>query len=305
MHTELDRFVGDLAIFGRHLALKGIIPANAGDVSSVLSAEASKAISKQYSKQTGKLRFSRLAELRNIRRDGRNYYNAESVPDELVQPLLTEIASRVLVISATGAKLWDVERHPEKQLCLIRVTPDGRGFHILFGNEEYGLIPSIEVISHLVANATNLRQGLQTSAALHVHPPNLVAIESHSTIDGSYVEFNKVLYTQKEGVLTNASDLIGLVPYHPSGSRALFESSVDSIEAHRITLWGKHGVFIRERSIERCVDLLEYAEDAAIASVRSLTNPGSFKGLEIAALERAIGMYSINPALLELLRERK
>ncbi len=104
---------------------------------------------------------------------------------------------------------------------------------------------------------------------------------------------------------TNVSDLVGLVAYHPSGSRALFENSVESIESHRITLWGRHGVFIRERSLERCVDLLEYAEDAAVAAVRSLTNPGSFGGLEFSDLEKAIKLYGINPAILELLRGKE
>jgi ribulose-5-phosphate 4-epimerase/fuculose-1-phosphate aldolase len=70
-----------------------------------------------------------------------------------------------------------------------------------------------------------------------------------------------------------------------------------------MTLWGRHGVFIRERSLERCVDLLEYAEDAANAAVRSLLNPGVFGGLSNVDLERAIRLYSINPAILQLLRE--
>ncbi|TSC55823.1 MAG: Uncharacterized protein Greene041639_497 [Parcubacteria group bacterium Greene0416_39] len=301
VHEELDEHIRNLGYFGEHLGLTGLIPANGGDISILLGEEAAEAVLRGFKPQSELILFRRLSELVHIRRDGRTHYNAESVPEEITQDLIRPLAGRVVVITATGAKLWDIARHPERRLCVLEVNPDGRGFHLLYGNREYGLIPSIETLSHLVALATTLKEGAGSASAFHAHPPALVAVDAHMSVRGSYEELNKILFSQKEGVLTNLSDLVGVVPYEPSGSKALLEKSIESIQQHRFTLWERHGVFIRERSFERCIDLLEYAEDAAKAALRALLNPEAFLGLTRQDVERAVQLYNINPRILDLL----
>ncbi len=302
---ELDQFINDLGSFSRHLALKGYLPANAGNASFVMGKEGTNAVLSAFHRQTELISFEHLAELKNIRHDGRTYYNAESVPIDSIKPLIRDLAGKVVPITATGAKLWDVDRNPDKRLCLLEINQDADGFYLLFGNKEYGIVPSIETLTHLVANTSNLRNGLDSSAALHTHPPHLVAVNSHIEVNNSYAELNKIVYTQKEGVLTNVSDLIGVVPYQPSGSKALLSDSFEAINNHRFTLWSHHGAFIRERTIERCVDLLEYVEDAATAALRSLLNPNKFVPLSDSDIEKVIKLYNLKPDLLDILRSDK
>lgn len=303
VHEEIDRFIGDLALFGKHLALRGFMPANAGDVSLVLSVEAGEIVLERFGQPKRFFPFSHLSELVEIRDDGRHYFNAESFPTEVIQGHIRPLAGRLLVITVTGAKLWDVERDAGRRLCIVEVSSECDGISIVYGNEEYGTIPSIETASHLVANAVNFQEGHSDSSVLHCHPQDLVAVGAHTAIGNSYAEFNKTLYTQKEGVLTNVSDLIGVVPYHPSGSRALFEESVSDIYSHRFLLWQRHGVLIREQSLERCVDLLEYAEDAAAAAIRSIMHPDAFQGLTHTDLQSAVNLYGLSPAILDLTDE--
>jgi len=301
IHEEIDQFVSDLTVFCRHVALRGSIPANAGDVSFLLSREAEETVLQRFDYTKTLHPFSSFSDMVEIRADGRDYFNAESFPAEVIQDHIQSLAGRLLVISATGSKLWDVERDAGKRLCIIQVSPNCDGIYVVYGNREHGTIPSIETASHLVANAVNLRAGLSTSASLHCHPSNLVSVGMHVAVDNSHEQLNRTLYTQREGILTNVADLVGIVPYEPSGSRALLEESIEKIYNHRFVLWSYHGVLIRGFSFERCIDMLEYAEDAAALAVRSLTNPGSFGLLSKSDLEKAVELYGLSPAILEIL----
>lgn len=303
VHVELDEHINNLGFFGEHLGQIGLIPANGGDISILLGEKAAEAVLRKFRRQSELVLFSRLSELVHIRRDGRTHYNAESLPEEMIQSLVKPLAGRVVLVTATGTKLWDIARHPERRLCILEISDDGKGFYLLYGNHEYGLIPSIETPSHLVALATTFKEGSSSASAFHAHPPALVAVDAHTSVRGSYGELNRLLYTQKEGILTNIPDLVGVVPYEPSGSKALLERSIESIIQHRFTIWEHHGVLIRERSFERCVDLLEYAEDAARAALQSLLNPQTFLGLTQQDLERAVKLYKLNPGILDLLKK--
>lgn len=108
VHPELDEHIQNLGFFGGHLGLAGVIPANGGDISILLGEEAGEAILHRFGRQNDLVLFSRLSELVRIRRDGRTHYNSESVPEEMIQDLIKPLAGRVAVITATGAKLWDI-----------------------------------------------------------------------------------------------------------------------------------------------------------------------------------------------------
>ncbi len=155
-----------------------------------------------------------------------------------------------------------------------------------------------------MANSINICNKLPSSAVFHSHPISLIATASHIKINNSYKELNKILYTQKEGLVTNIPELIGLTKYEPSGSKALIKESLAAINNHRVVIWGHHGVLIREKTIERCVDLLEYVEDAASFSLRALLNPKQFTGLNFVELQKSIKLYKLNPAILEVLRSK-
>lgn len=300
VHNEVDQFVDDLAFFGEHLAAQGFLPGNGGDISCLLSLEAGAALLDRYGSSAQFFRFDDLTRLASIRADGRNYYNAESIREDLIRDHVEALAGRVLIVTATGAKLWDVARSPGRRVCVLQVSRDISGIHLLFGNAEYGTIPSIETPTHLVANAINLRQGLPTSAVLHCHPPAIVALCTSDRVKGNYEALNRALYRRKEGLLTNLSELIGVIPYHPSGSAVLLEASLASFYEHRASLWQLHGLVVRERSLERCVDLLEYAEDAAKAALAALNGRLAFEEMALEDVRRAIDLYHLRPDVLSL-----
>lgn len=302
IHEQIDQFIDDLGFFGTHLAYKNIIPGNVGDVSCLLTPEATEALLAIYGRSDRFFKFSNLADLLTIRNDGRNYYKAESIPESLLKEYIRPLAGRVLIITAAGAKLWDITRNPSKRLCAIQVSPNCEGIYLLYGNEQYGTIPSIETPSHLVATAFNIQTGLATSSVLHCHPPLLVAACACAPIAGNYEAFNKMLFSQKEGLLTNASDLIGIIDYHPAGSAALLEASIPSIHKHRLNIWAQHGVLIREESLEYCIDLLEHAEDAAAATLRVLTCSTAFKQFNYSDIEHFVHMYHLRADILDLMK---
>jgi ribulose-5-phosphate 4-epimerase/fuculose-1-phosphate aldolase len=107
---------------------------------------------------------------------------------------------------------------------------------------------------------------------VHAHPPNLVSLGRHPLIRGSFERFNAAVYTSVEGLNRNYTGLIGVVPYRESGTKALVDSSIDSLVRHRLVLWMNHGFVVRESNIRRAYSLLGYAEDAARAALFTLTS---------------------------------
>ncbi len=136
IHPEINMFVNDLNFFGKQLSMKGYLPANSGNASILLSSDASEQVLRKVKYQTDKISFDSLPNLKKLRRDGRTHYNVESLEKDLLKKYVEKLDERLIIITATGAKLWDIERNPDKRICIFKMSPKLDGFHIMFGNKE-------------------------------------------------------------------------------------------------------------------------------------------------------------------------
>jgi rhamnulose-1-phosphate aldolase len=65
-------------------------------------------------------------------------------------------------------------------------------------------------------------------------------------------------------LIVNLPEGIGHVPFLVPGSSDLMKATVESLRAHRVVIWGKHGVIARsDQSVKRAADRIEYAEAGA------------------------------------------
>lgn len=153
-----------------------------------------------------------------------------------------------------------------KLLDLVEVGKEGKTVRILYGNQEFGTIPSIELHIHMLSGSIGLKEGLAASAMVHSHPYNLILLEMHEKIKEIFAAFNAIIYTQIEGLNRNVPDLIGVIPYQPSGSAALVNANIAPLQKHQMALWMNHSFVARNLRIERAYSLVAYAEERAKAA---------------------------------------
>lgn len=284
---DLDEIILDFAFLANHF--REVHPANAGDVSQVLGGASADAVLRASHRHASEwFSIGRLEELSRIRADGRVGYRSQGVQNEEFLLALRGLAGRVLLITTTGSQIPAIShtitlKRSGQLLNLVEVDETARRIRILYGNREYGTIPSIETHVHLLANAISISEGLQTPATVHAHPYHLVLLGRKRIVAGRPDVLNVLLYTQVEGLLRNYTGLVGVVPYYESGSTALALGSLDVLKAHRMVLWMNHGFVVRSENIRRAYILLSYAEEAARAALDALT--GDVVGLPLSAIE--------------------
>jgi len=64
--------------------------------------------------------------------------------------------------------------------------------------------------------------------------------------------------------IVNLPEGVGFIPFCVPGSSELMAGNIESLRAHRVVIWAKHGVMARsDVSVKRAADRVEYAETAA------------------------------------------
>lgn len=274
INEELDRAVRDLAYFG--VRYQDFHPAAAGDVSQVFLKDTSKILAQRFKQGAPRwFEMRTIDELESIRNDGRTGYRSEGVYNTAFYELTKHIGGRVLLITRSGSQIPAIaqtlqEGEDGKLLNVVEVNKKGDAIRILYGNREFGSIPSIELHIHLLAGATSICQGLDAPATVHAHPYNLIQLGMEKNIEGDFAAFNAVIYTQTEGLNRIDPGLVGVVPYVPSGSARLVSVSIDPLQRHRLLLWMNHGFVVRSTHIERGYAVMSYADRCANSALNTL-----------------------------------
>lgn len=273
-HQDLDEIICDLAFLTQYH--KEMHPANTGDVSQVLSPEVGAVLMDRFRESASEwFSIDRLPLMASIRADGRTGYRAEGISDEEFYALISVLAGRSLLITRTGSQLPSIQHTIDvgqdgKLLNVIEVSPDARRIRIVYGNAQYGSIPSIELHIHMAANAVGILEGFSAPAAIHSHPYHLLRLARDKVVRGDFKIFNAALYTQIEGLNRNYQGLVSVVPYQPSGSASLVRTSMQKLRAHRLVLWMYHGFLARDANIRQAYMLTALAEESARAALDAL-----------------------------------
>lgn len=274
IHDELDRAVRDLAFFG--IRCQNFHSAATGDVSQIFSKEASKELAQRFKQGASRwFEMRTIEELATIRNDGRTGYRSEGIANAAFYELTKHISERVLLITRTGSQIPAIAHTLQcgedgKLLNLVEMNKKGDAVRIIYGNREFGSIPSIELHVHLLAGSISIAQGMDAPATVHAHPYNLILLGMEKRIEGDFAAFNAVIYTQIEGLNRIDTDLVGVVPYVPSGSARLVDVSIKPLQRHRLVLWMNHGFVVRSTHIERGYAVMSYAEQCAKAALNVL-----------------------------------
>lgn len=189
-----------------------------------------------------------LHEMARLRDDGRTDYHAHGVNSSQLFTLLKRLAGRVLLITATGGLLPLIKEtsftgRGGKYLTLIEVSPNGDAIRLLYGNRQYGTLPSSETIMHMIAAAT-MAEKCESSSMIHCHPMNLVKLALHPRVARDWGRLNALLISSVQSSLSSyGGATIALMPYYDPGSKALALANLEMMPVAKFALWGNHGTY--------------------------------------------------------------
>jgi ribulose-5-phosphate 4-epimerase/fuculose-1-phosphate aldolase len=297
LHPWVDETIRDLAHFGRTLGVLGCVPGNGGDISVLVPEEVAKSL--RATLPTGiQVPYAELSRLRDIRRDDRPYYRAQGQLLDELDLGTTALNGRLLFSTTSGAKIWDLDRDPDRYLCFTTVEHD---HFVLHDRVERTPVPTTEFMNHVAGHATNMTSSNGSSTVVHAHPQHVIDLSRHPRTK-TFATFNYQIYTQRIEQLANIPELLGFVLFALPGSGRLAKNTAEAFKHHRGVVWQAHGIIVREQTIERCVDLIQYTETAAAAALTAFTH-GTLWSPSREQFENFLSMYQLSDDFLQLLDE--
>lgn len=181
-----------------------------------------------------------------------------------------EIAGALFLVTGTGKYFRNVAAHPEENLGVIRICPDGQSYEIL-----WGLIPdsrpTSELPTHLMNHITRRKADPDHRVVMHCHPTNLLAMTFVHSLDER--EFTRTLWRTCTECLVVFPDGVGVVPWMVCGNNAIGEKTAEKIVDRRAVVWAQHGLFCTGRDIDETFGLIETIEKAAEIYMKVLGHP--------------------------------
>jgi rhamnulose-1-phosphate aldolase len=184
-------------------------------------------------------------------------------PFKRLERAYPDLSQMFLLVTGAGTRMRDVENDLFNNVCIIRFSDDGAGYHIIDDNIfNSNLIPTSELPTHLAVHQLLKKQGGIQKAVLHTHPDELIAL---TLIPGFCDEsrLNKILFSvQPEAVIANPHG-VGLVQYNLPGTEQLAEKTIASLQQHPVIIWGKHGCIALGKDVQEAFDLIDVMNKSA------------------------------------------
>jgi rhamnulose-1-phosphate aldolase len=208
-----------------------------------------------------------------------------------------DLAGDCFLVTATGARFRDVAEDPERWAAVLRVSPDLKGFQILWGGRggsgsSKGITiwaPTSELPSHLKIHSLLKRSGGRDKAVLHTHPTELVAM-SHLPDLPREKGFTELLWSMIPEVKMYTPGGAGLAPYGTPGTEQLADETVKVLKTGaECVVWEMHGTLsVGPGPMEAfdVVDVLNKAAQVYLAVRGADTKPKGLNGTQLAEIEK-------------------
>jgi len=226
----------------------------------------------------------------------RRFPIAERIP--LPQPA-PHLAGGFVIVTGSGRRLREIHLDPAANLGVVQVWPDGVSGTLYTAPARLFDTVTSEWNSHLaVHDDTVERTGTNFHAVVHAQPPHLTYLSQIPEYRNEDFLSRRLLRWEPETII-NLPAGIGALPFLLPGSAPLMEANVESLRAHRIVVWAKHGVMARsDISVKRAVDRIEYAETAANYEYMDMLLGGRAEGLTVEEMRAVVAAFGVKTTLV-------
>ncbi len=200
------------------------------------------------------------------------------------------LAGGWVLVTGSARRLRDIERAPEKTLCLLQILPGGTQAQLFAADE---LRPTSEFNTHLAVHQDQVaRHGWVTHAVVHAQPLRLTFL-SHVPRYADQATFSRCLLRWQPETIVEFPEGIGLLPFQLPGSVDQMRVTAEAMRTYRAVVWQRHGIVTRASMIAKAADLVEYAEAAARYEYLNLAAGEPSQGLSDAEIRRIAAQYGV------------
>jgi len=210
------------------------------------------------------------------------------------QVLHAEVAGRAFLVTGAGTRMRDVARRPADNCCVLRVSDQLDGYHLLWGGEHPGFRPTSELASHFAIHALLRQAERQERAFVHTHPNELIAL-THTASYRDEEALNSLLWSMHPELKIVLPGGVGFAPYRPPGSEALAEVTLAALGKHRVAVWEKHGCVAVGAGPAEAFDLIDTANKAAAVFLMCRSAGFAPEGLSADQVEELTRLLSPQP----------
>lgn len=171
------------------------------------------------------------------------------------------VAGEYFIVTGSGKYMRNVELAPEKNIGIIRISADGKGFDILWGLED-GARPTSELPSHLM---NHIERSKVTDGACrviyHAHPASITALTY--IIDADPKQLSRILWQSETECAVVFPEGVGIVDWMVPGGTEIAEATAKQIRKYRAVVWAFHGIFGSGADFDETFGLVHTIEKAA------------------------------------------
>lgn len=171
-----------------------------------------------------------------------------------------ELAGKIFIVTGTGKYFKNVEKDPETNLGIVRITEDGKAADLLWGYKDGGRFTS-EFPAHMMSHMARLKVNPDNRVILHTHPTYTLAMTHVHTNDEA--KFTHTLWRTCTECIVVFPDGIGVLPWMICGNNEIGIATAKKMEEFRLVVWGIHGIYGAGKDIDEAFGLVETVEKAA------------------------------------------
>jgi len=181
-----------------------------------------------------------------------------------------ELAGRCFAVTGTGKYFKNVEKAPEVNLGIIRITADGAHTELLWGFADGGRFTS-ELPAHLMGHTARLAADSLHKVIVHTHPTYTIAMNTVCPAEES--EFTKRLWQLNTECIVVFPDGLGLLPWMVCGTNDIGRATAEKFKEFRLVVWTNHGIYGAGRTMDEAFGLIETVEKTAQIYMLTLAAP--------------------------------
>lgn len=172
----------------------------------------------------------------------------------------SELAGELFIVTGGGKYFKNVEKNPEKNLGIIRISEDGANAELLWGYSDGGRFTS-ELPAHLMSHIARRRVDPENRVVMHSHPTYTLAMNYVHELDEK--KLTHTLWEMCTECIVVFPDGVGVLPWMLCGTNEIGEATAKKMEEFRLVVWGMHGIYGAGKTLDETFGLIETVEKAA------------------------------------------
>jgi rhamnulose-1-phosphate aldolase len=171
-----------------------------------------------------------------------------------------KLAGKIFLVTGTGKYFKNIQKDPETNLGIVRISADGTYAELLWGYKDGGKFTS-EFPAHMMSHIARLEIDPAHRVVMHTHPTYTIAMNTVCSTDERV--FTRKLWQSNTECVVVFPDGVGVLPSMVCGTEEIGIATAEKMKEHRIVMWTNHGIYGTGKNLDEAFGLIETVEKTA------------------------------------------